>query len=75
MKFKNLLTWRNAPACIHSAQKGTTRKTGEGRDENGKFIIQQAQCRKCNQTFTRQIYPDVLKDIFSIPRKSPKNTP
>jgi len=56
--------------CIHSAKKGTTEKTRDGEDHDGKYISQKAICRKCNVVFEQRIYPDVLKDIFSIPGKA-----
>lgn len=55
-------------ACIHAAQKGSTRETGRGNNENGKFIQQESICRKCNVVFERKIYPFILADMFSIPK-------
>jgi hypothetical protein len=61
--------------CIHSPKKGTAYQVNTGVDQHGKFLLEEAICKKCNRPFHRRIYPGILSHIFSIPKKTPKISP
>ena len=54
---------------VHRAKAGTVKVVFRGNNPKGRYRKEMFECRICGGKYWRNVYTDLLSDIFSIPKR------